>query len=146
MDTLTVHPIGRVRREEERTWLVLDEPWRPGLIRLEEYSHLAVLWWFDQQKGRHADGRAMLRMEREGVGTVGIFATRSPHRPNPIALSMVKILGVDAAGGRVEIDGIEAYDNTALVDLKGYSPALDSIPDAVTPAWSGSHRRAKAEE
>ena len=76
-------------------------------------------------------------MERES-GSIGLFATRTPHRPNPIALSVVRILGLDLEAGRVEIDGIEAFDSTALLDLKGYSPKIDSVPDAVAPNWGGS--------
>lgn len=137
MDEITTRPIGRVERSGDSIWLQVDEVWRPALLGLDGYSHLIVIWCFDQQSRRFSQGPKELQLERES-GPIGLFATRTPHRPNPIALSVVRILGLDLEAGRVEIDGIEAFDGTALLDLKGYSPKIDSVPDAVAPNWGGS--------
>ena len=110
MSDLILHPIGTVIREGERTFLRVEEAFRPGLRGLEGYSHLLILWWFDRQPP------AAQRLQRPSADgrMLGVFATRSPHRPNPIGCTV-------------------ALDGTPLLDLKGYSPAIDSVPDAVTP-------------
>jgi tRNA (Thr-GGU) A37 N-methylase len=65
----------------------------------------------------------------------GTFALRSPARPNPIALSVVKLLGI--AGNRLEVIGLDCLDGTPLLDIKPYFASTDSVPDA-TVGW---HRR-----
>ena len=129
MSDLILHPIGTVIREGERTFLRVEEAFRPGLRGLEGYSHLLILWWF----GRQPPAAQRLQRPSADGRMLGVFATRSPHRPNPIGCTVARLLAVDEASGLCEIDSIEAFDGTPLLDLKGYSPAIDSVPDAVTP-------------
>jgi tRNA (adenine37-N6)-methyltransferase len=60
-----------------------------------------------------------------------VFGLRSPLRPNPIALAVVRLLGIDAATGRIEIDAIDCLDGTPLLDIKPYLPSVDAVPDAI---------------
>jgi tRNA (Thr-GGU) A37 N-methylase len=65
----------------------------------------------------------------------GIFATRSPYRPNPIAMTTCRVLGVDEATGVVEVANVDTFDGTKIVDLKGYFPVCDRVKDARIPEW-----------
>ncbi|MGE0697718.1 MAG: tRNA (N6-threonylcarbamoyladenosine(37)-N6)-methyltransferase TrmO [Hyphomicrobiaceae bacterium] len=114
------------RERGGKAWLEIDEPYRPGLGGLERYSHLVVLAWLDRARRDpiviqppHADSPR------------GVFAFRSPVRPNPIGLTVARILRVDAEAGIVEIDAIDFLDGTPLIDVKPYRPGIDAIPDAV---------------
>ena len=106
--------------------LLVDEAYRPGLMGLERSSHAIVLTWLDRatrdlivQKPRHAEHAS------------GVFALRSPARPNPIGLHVCRIVGIDHANGVVDLDAIDVLDGTPLVDIKPYFASTDSVPDAV---------------
>lgn len=117
----------RQAREREQTGSVeIALPFRPGLDGIERYSHLVLLYWLDRsrrdlviQKPRHADTPR------------GVFALRSPVRPNPIGLAVVGLLSVDRQAGVLEIDAIDCIDGTPLLDIKPYLPSTDAFPDAV---------------
>jgi len=61
---------------------------------------------------------------------VGVLATRAPHRPNPIGLSAVRVLGVDCAAGTVKLQGVDLLDGTPILDIKPYVPYADAFPQA----------------
>lgn len=103
-----------------------DASYRRGLEGLSRFSHAILLTWLDRaarnlvvQKPRHA-GEAR-----------GVFALRSPVRPNPIGLHVVRITGIDAAAGVVAIEAIDVLDGTPVIDLKPYFASTDAVPDAV---------------
>ena len=135
MQSFAVYPIGKVERKGDRAFLQLEERYAPGLDGLQQFSHLIVLWWFDRCD--NPQDRAMVRqLPHTGPKKErGTFSTRSPRRPNPIALSVVKVLSIDYERGKVLIDSIEAQDGTPILDIKPYSPKIDAVPDALTPNW-----------
>ncbi len=105
--------------------VLIDDAFRPGLSGLERASHLILLYWLDRarrdivvQKPRHAEA------------TSGVFALRSPVRPNPIGLAVVRMLSLDPAAGRIELEAIDCLDGTPLLDVKPYLPSIDAVPDA----------------
>lgn len=90
-----------------------------GLAGLLDYSHILVLSWFDRSN------RDKLWVERPGRGGArGVFATRSPDRPNPIALTLVDLLEIN--GRILRVRGLDALDGTPILDIKPYEPDLDS--------------------
>lgn len=97
---------------------------REALEGLDACSHILVLYWLDQAR------RDLVVRRRRGGRTLAAFATRSPVRPNPIGLAAVKLLAVDIASGRLDIDAIDCIDGTPLIDLKPYIPSVDTIADA----------------
>jgi len=127
-----VHPIGHVRAGAEGVVLELDEKYLPGLLGLEGFSHVWVIWWFDRTDSPAQRGILQVHPRRDPRNPLsGVFSTRAPVRPNPIALTLCRILSV--RGNRVEVDAIDAFDGTPILDLKPYIPGWESRPDALTP-------------
>lgn len=137
-DTFRISPIGYVRAGEEGFRLEIGREYLAGLKGLEGFSHVIVFWWFHKFDG--AGYRKTVECDRpyrKGPGRIGVFATRSPVRPNPIACSVAPILGIDRAAGRIVVPWIDADDGTPIVDLKPYHPSGDRVRDAAVPAWCG---------
>ncbi|MBN2303438.1 MAG: SAM-dependent methyltransferase, partial [Anaerolineae bacterium] len=106
--------IGTVQQSGDTFQVVIDAPYRPALKQLEHFSHVIVFWWADQ--GDTPEYRQFLQAEppyAPGV-TTGVFATRSPLRPNPVAITTCAILGVDEEAGIVRIGWIDAFDGTPV--------------------------------
>ena len=99
---------------------------------LEEFSHLWLMFIFHKNK-QQTDWQPMVRPPRLGGNKkVGVFATRSPNRPNPIGLSLVEFHGVVQKKGKLflQLSNIDLVDGTPIVDIKPYIPYADSKPDA----------------
>jgi len=109
----------------------------PEALRgIESYSHLWLIWEFHQavREGETQEWRPTVRPPRLGGNTrMGVFATRSPFRPNPLGLTVVKLLAVeDSPEGQVlVVSGADMMDGTPIYDIKPYLPYVDSVPDAV---------------
>ena len=107
-----------------------------ALRGIESYSHLWLIWEFHQavREGEKQEWRPTVRPPRLGGNTrMGVFATRSPFRPNPLGLTVVKLLAVeDSSEGKVlVVAGADMMDGTPIYDIKPYLPYVDSVPDAV---------------
>jgi tRNA-Thr(GGU) m(6)t(6)A37 methyltransferase TsaA len=133
--TYEIHPIGTIRRNGDTADLEIAAAYRPALKQLDHFSHVMVFWWADRFDTK--EGRSQLQCEppyaREHV--TGVFATRSPLRPNPIAMTTCKLLGLDEESGVVQVSNIDAFDGTRVVDLKAYFPVCDRVQDAHIPGW-----------
>ncbi len=90
-----------------------------GLTDIEGYSHLIVLWVFDR-----IDGFDLMASPPSDGRPHGVFSTRSPHRPNPIGLTVVELLHRE--GGSLHVRGVDMLDGTPILDIKPY---LSSIPE-----------------
>ena len=88
----------------------VDEPWRPALEGIETFAELDLLYWM------HEARRDLLTQTPRGGATIGTFALRSPVRPNPIALSRVKLEGLQ--NGVLLVRGLDCLDGTPLLDIK----------------------------
>ena len=130
---------------ELRAELIFEPAFRnPDALRgIEGFSHLWLLWGFSECA--HRGFSPTVRPPRLGGNErMGVFATRSPFRPNPIGLSCVRLLAVrqDPARGPVlELGGADLMDGTPIVDVKPYLPYADCIPDA-----TGGFAPTRAEE
>ncbi len=133
MSKMEVHPIGRVECEDGEFRIALDSEYAPALRGLDGYSHLQVIWWFDR-----TEGRGTLVEEQpyaKGPDELGVFATRSPMRPNPIAVSSVGIAYVDEAAATVGLYYIDAFPESPVLDLKPYTPSVDRVENPSVPEW-----------
>lgn len=134
--TIIMTPIGRVAAKRNGFALHVDTPYRPALRALEGFSHLNVLWWANRMDSQRQ--RTLVECEKpytKGPDKVGVFATRSPARPNPIALTPVAVLELDVKKGIIRVPFIDADDQTPIVDIKPYHPAVDRVRDVRVPAW-----------
>jgi tRNA (adenine37-N6)-methyltransferase len=116
-DPLTVVPIGKVHKEDGRTFIVLDKKYRPGLLGMDRLSSVLVLYWFDRNDTPQK--RAILQVHPRGNPKnplTGVFATHSPVRPNLIGVTRCKIIAV--RDHVIEVDGIDAFDGSPVIDLK----------------------------
>jgi len=109
------------RDSDQESEIVIDEEYVPGLKDVDHHPHLIVLCWFDR-----AD-RARLTATPPHLSTEhGVFATRSPHRPNPIGFCIVDLLRRN--GRTLRVRGLDAVDGTPVLDIKPYSRGIDCVP------------------
>ncbi|MHC4204703.1 MAG: tRNA (N6-threonylcarbamoyladenosine(37)-N6)-methyltransferase TrmO [Planctomycetota bacterium] len=113
-----IHPIGKVVKENGKTMIVLYEKYQCGLWGLEKHSHVHVVYWFDRNDT--PEKRAVLQVHPRGdkqLPLTGVFATHSPFRPNLVAISKCNIISIHQ--NVIEIEDIDAFDGSPVVDLKG---------------------------
>jgi len=107
----------------DESTLEVFKDYESALRDIEQCSHLIVLYWQDKAK------RSALQTRTPwGPETHGVFATRSPNRPNPIGFCVVELL--ERNGRLLKVRGMDALDGSPLVDIKPYSPQIDSVPHA----------------
>jgi len=139
-----VYFIGRIRtpwktrdacpknaRESDAVCIVeIDPRFREGLKDVETCSHLVLLYWMDK-----SPRNLVLQVPGHLGAQHGTFALRSPARPNPVAMSVVRLLRVE--DGKLVVSGLDCLDGTPLIDIKPYFASTDSVPEAVV----GWHKR-----
>jgi tRNA-Thr(GGU) m(6)t(6)A37 methyltransferase TsaA len=133
MKNYIIYPIGFIRKIENEEFLEILSEYQSALFRLETISHAFILWWiheFDSPNARETT-KTIPRVKNPLTPPqkMGVFATRSPIRPNPIGLTLVKILKVTEH--QVIIDHIDAYDGTPIIDIKPYLPNGDCVDENV---------------
>lgn len=113
------------KHEAEGVLEILPE-YEAGLTDIEGFSHLFVLWVFDR-----SDGFELMSTPPTGTAPHGIFTTRAPRRPNPLGLTVVKLL--EREGARLHVHGVDMLDGTPILDLKPY---LSSVaPEELRRGW-----------
>lgn len=136
MNIIKVFPIGKIENTKTGVCVRLDKKFAPGLKGLKGFSHIQILWWADCCD--NDKDRATLTEKnpyRKGPEEVGVFAMRSPERPNPVAISNAEMAFVDEEGGTVGLFYVDAFDGTQVIDLKPYTPAADRIENPSVPDW-----------
>lgn len=120
--------------EEIHATLELDAPYQreEAWRGIEGFSHLWLLTWFHADKG--AEAALTVRPPRLGGNArLGVFATRAPYRPNPVGLSLVRLLRVERLEGeavRIHVAGADLLDGTPLLDVKPYLPYVEAVAQA----------------
>ena len=147
-DPFMVRPIGRLRtpfatvadcprngrqpRPAPPCLAEIDPEFQPGLLALEGFSHLILLYWLE-----HARGCDLVLTPPFDGNPRGVFSTRAPRRPNPIGLSVVAFDGF-AGAGRLNIRWLDCVDGTPLIDVKPYLSSTDAEPSAAM-GWLEPH-------
>lgn len=123
---------GRAEGLRGRIVFEKEYAFKEALRGIEGFSHLWLIWGFSQnEEGKWSPTVRPPRLG--GNKRLGVFATRSPFRPNPIGLSCVRLIDVDLCGDipALTVDGIDMADGTPIYDIKPYLPGADRIRDAV---------------
>ena len=148
MTTLTLTPIGLIRTPYHDRYAAPSQPgldtrnaegritlhsghnFEQALEDLAGFEKIWLIYWFD----RNTNWKPKVQVPRGPRTKRGVFATRSPHRPNPIGLSLVTLISVE--GRTILFTGADILDKTPLFDIKPYLPAIEAFPDA-RQGWLG---------
>ncbi|MDR2909050.1 MAG: SAM-dependent methyltransferase [Oscillospiraceae bacterium] len=136
MEKLMLNAIGEIKTDEGNFRVVLNKSYAKGLAGLEGFGHVSVLWWFSGCDSE--DARSVLTQPapyKGGPAELGTFATRSPLRPNPIAVSCAGVTYIDGENGILGLTWIDAEDGTPVLDIKPYTPSLDRVEAPSVPEW-----------
>jgi tRNA-Thr(GGU) m(6)t(6)A37 methyltransferase TsaA len=150
---MTLKPIGLVRNavaetpRPEHDWsavvseIIVDPEFASGLDGLEGYSHVIVIFWAHKATDK---SRMRLRVRFRGdpgLPEVGVFASRSLFRPNPLGLKVVRLL--EKNGNVLKLEGLDALCGTPVLDIKPFIPRNDAPADASVPPWNERSHDAK---
>ena len=140
---ITFEPIGTVHNQypygqKPLTWqgtrarIEIDPRWTEALDGLDGFSHISVLCYLHRMHGQ----KPVLKIRAQGhpaMPLVGLFATRTPLRPNPISLTTVRL--VERQGNMLHVQNLDMFDGTPVLDIKPYMTRGDCQPEAVNPEW-----------
>ena len=142
LPNMTLKAIGIVRNKvvqpQHGGWekliseIVVDGSLTEALDNLDEFSHIIVLFWMHQAVA----GETPMKVHPKGkseLSLVGLFATRSPKRPNPVGETTVRLLR--RRGNILVVQGLDAINGTPVIDIKPYIPRCDSVADTKVPPW-----------
>jgi tRNA-Thr(GGU) m(6)t(6)A37 methyltransferase TsaA len=140
MKEITLRPIGFAENSEAEprfgsfadvvTEIVVDEEFTEALNGIDDYSHVVVVYWMDKVKEHVITHRPQGNPD---VPVVGILSCRCPQRPNPIAISTVRLLGHE--GNKITVKGLDILDGTPVIDIKPYWPQYDKVEGGRIPDW-----------
>lgn len=136
MREFKLQEIGKVSIEENTFRIQLEEAYAPGLQGIDGFSHLHIIWWADEFD--NPEMRSLTQSEKpykQGPDILGIFATRSPLRPNPVATTLVEVISIDHKKGTVVVDWIDAHHQTPVLDIKPFTPSEDQLTSYKVPEW-----------
>jgi tRNA-Thr(GGU) m(6)t(6)A37 methyltransferase TsaA len=133
-ESFQIIPVGAVRKKENAKWIEIFDDYSDAMLGLEGFSHIQVFFWFHENDtvGRRKTLRVHPRKDKKNPLS-GVFATHSPLRPNLIGLTICKIKSIQDR--RIEIEDIDAFDGTPVIDIKCYIPGSVAESDIRLPTW-----------
>jgi tRNA (adenine37-N6)-methyltransferase len=135
MKTFELKNIGDIKKTESRTVIILKEEFKTALLNLNGYSHIHVLWWAHLTDSKERRNRTLLgKIFKNGPDILGVFATRSPFRPNPVMVSIVEIKNIDYENGFVYTSFIDAGSGSPVLDIKPYQ-LMERVKNCQVPDW-----------
>ena len=130
----SIKPIGVVRKADGGARIEIYDEYTDGLLGLEGFSHILVLYWFDQNDTPEKRKTLQVHPRKDSRNPLtGVFATHSPLRPNLIAQTLCKIVVI--SDNIIEVEEIDAYDGTPVIDIKCYIPGSPEASDVRVPDW-----------
>ena len=140
---MNIKPIGVIKspvsEQSDENWgrvvseIHLDEPFEPGLQGLGNFSHITVVFFMHQATFNPSTDLIRRPQGRADMPILGIFAQRAKHRPNPIGLTTVELIGIKK--NILIVRGLDAIDGTPVLDIKPYVSAFDRVDQPVIPEW-----------
>lgn len=134
-ESFRLFPVGKVKKDSGITTIEIYKRYTDALLGLNQFSHVIVLYWF--HKNDTPEKRRTFQVHpRANLSNplTGVFATRSPRRPNLIGLSVCEILSIE--NNTIRIDSIDAFNDTPVLDLKPYIPWMDTFKNTFSPKWA----------
>lgn len=135
---------NKIKKAPEGNWwgelvsdLVIEPDLTDALAGIDGFSHIIVLFWM-HLLDRPATRLQIHPMGRPEIPLTGIFATRTPSRPNPIGMTVVRLL--ERRANVLKVDGLDAIDGSPVIDIKPYIPVADLMPGAKAPEWIPKQR------
>jgi len=138
--SIKIKPLGRASNSIKNpmlegwdkvvTKIIIDKKYERGLDGIEDYSHVIVVYFMDREKECHLRHHPQ---GRKDIPYIGIFACRCPQRPNPIAISTVKL--VSHKENILKVRGLDILDGTPIIDIKPYTLQYDLVKDSKVPVW-----------
>lgn len=113
--------------------IVVDANLTEALDNLDEFSHIIVLYWMHQVTATEQPPTKVRPRGNRTSPLMGVFATRSPSRPNPIGKATVRLL--KRQGNILKVKGLDAINGSPVIDIKPYIPGYDSVARAKVPPW-----------
>jgi len=133
-ESFRIFPIGIVKKQDETVRIEIYDEYSAGLLGLEGFSHIQVLFWFHEND--QSQKRAVLQVHprRDNSNPLcGVFATHSPVRPNLIGLTLCRMISIE--GNTITIEDIDALDNTPVIDIKCFIPHSVAESQVRVPDW-----------
>ncbi len=127
--------IGLVESSGELSRVKIFPEFCAGLQGLSNFSHITILYWFhlrDNEKERRT--LRVVPRKHPGAPQVGVFASRSPSRPNPVGLCVVELMRIQDC--TLVVKGLDALEGSPVIDIKPYIPRANSVSDARVPEWT----------
>jgi tRNA-Thr(GGU) m(6)t(6)A37 methyltransferase TsaA len=125
--------IGLVGKDAKSVKIFAE--YRAGLQGLENYTHIILLYWFHlRDRPQERETLQVTPKRHPGAPQVGVFASRSPSRPNPIGLCVLEL--VEIKDCTLTVKGLDATAGSPVIDIKPYNPRADSVPSAKVPEWA----------
>lgn len=134
MQEINLHAIGIITLMDDKVNVILHPPYRDGLKGIEGHSHVSLLWWCDGCDYK-SSRQTIITSTPYTEDEMGVFATRSPQRPNPIAITTTEVLHVDLNAGLLIVSWIDAENGSPVIDIKPYIPSLDRVENPITPEY-----------
>lgn len=131
-----ISPVGYIKKEKGSFRIEILKEYIPALSCLDEFSHVQVIWWAHLSDGE--ENRKKLeagKIFKKGPSKMGVFATRSPLRPNPVMISTIKVASADLENGIIDTAFIDAEEGTPVMDIKPLYP-MERVKNCKGPRWS----------
>lgn len=135
MDKYSLKTIGYINSENGEFSIKIEKDYLKALKGIGEFEYIQVVWWFNKVSEDERNLLIEKKPYKEGPDELGVFATRSPFRPNPIGVTTTSIISIDYEHGVIIVPYIDAYDKTPVLDIKPYTPSIDRVENIVMPAW-----------
>lgn len=133
---IKLNPVGTINSGKGRFYLSIKKKYRNALKELEGFSHINIIWWGNRSDSPQKRNIMVVQKPyKNSPDTVGIFATRSEARPNPILMTTAAVIGIDLKKGIVELPWIDADGGSPIIDIKPYHPCSDRVRNVQLPDW-----------
>lgn len=128
--------IGIVEQNTNHYFIKLHKKYVDGITSIEGFSHLKIVWWAENSEiAEYENGVIIKKPYTKGPDSVGVFATRSQIRPNPVCITTVMVKDIDYKKGIISTYFIDALPGSSVLDIKPYLPSNDIVKNFAVPSW-----------